>query len=299
MHTHPTLWLIGAGRLGSALCHSLYTQGWSPTGIWNRSSRDFSHLPCHTSTGPHPPQALYEADVVLLTVADDAIQNTFSRHLQKWSTKAKTIFLHCSGRLSSDTLSHETHRTLSVGGFHPLQAITDIQKAQLFEDIAVGIDGEPDAFQQAQAIVELLGGEAFSLEGVDKALYHAAAVTASNYLVTLASVAQGLLKDAGLQGEGLPLLLPLMKIALHNIERRGLPEALTGPLARADNATIAAHLQALESVSPVHKDLYVKLAQHTLPLATQLQIQREGNDEGLDAIKKMLSTSEESSRKRK
>ena len=106
------------------------------------------------------------------------------------------------------------------------------------------------------------------LEADDKALYHAAAVIASNYSVTLAATAARLLRRIGAsEDDSLRVLLPLMRSTLDNLERQGLPEALTGPIVRGDTGTVRRHLLELDAADGEAGMLYRCLALGTLPLA--------------------------------
>src|SRR5690606_24287151 len=95
--------------------------------------------------------------------------------------------------------------------------------------------------------------------------YHAAAVFASNYLVTLAATAVRILREIGVPEEdALPALIPLMRGTLDNLEDLGLASALTGPIARGDLDTVRTHLARL---SPDDRALYCALGRETLQLA--------------------------------
>jgi predicted short-subunit dehydrogenase-like oxidoreductase (DUF2520 family) len=121
-------------------------------------------------------------------------------------------------------------------------------------------------------LVDLLGGTALHLSSGEKTLYHAAAVIASNYTVTLAALASDLLVRQGVAPDlntALHYLMPLLRGTVDNLEALGLPEALTGPLARGDVGTVARHLEALEECAPELAHLYRHLARLTLPFAQQ------------------------------
>jgi predicted short-subunit dehydrogenase-like oxidoreductase (DUF2520 family) len=101
-----------------------------------------------------------------------------------------------------------------------------------------------------------------------KTLYHASAVAASNYLVTLMHLALELDRAAGLDGDtALNALLPLIKGTLDNIGKKGIPDALTGPVARGDVATASAHLKAIQEDTPELLPLYKCLGLYTIDLA--------------------------------
>jgi predicted short-subunit dehydrogenase-like oxidoreductase (DUF2520 family) len=93
-------------------------------------------------------------------------------------------------------------------------------------------------------------------------------VVASNYLVTLVDVALSLNRLVGMPSDGaFKALLPLIEGTLKNIASKGIPQALTGPVARGDVATVKAHLEAIEKSSAELVTLYKVLGCHTLGLA--------------------------------
>ena len=100
-----------------------------------------------------------------------------------------------------------------------------------------------------------------------KALYHAAASVACNYLVTLASEGVELMAAAGVPREAaLPALLPLLRGTVRNLEVLGLPRALTGPIARGDAPTVGRHLEAIRRERPVTEEMYRALGRRTVPI---------------------------------
>jgi predicted short-subunit dehydrogenase-like oxidoreductase (DUF2520 family) len=117
-------------------------------------------------------------------------------------------------------------------------------------------------------MVKDLGGTLLEITAEKKTLYHAAAVAASNYLVSLIHLALELNKAAGLpMNISFDALLPLIKGTLSNIGARGIPDALTGPIARGDVETVAAHLQAIEKDAPGLLAIYRCLGLYTVDLA--------------------------------
>jgi predicted short-subunit dehydrogenase-like oxidoreductase (DUF2520 family) len=103
-----------------------------------------------------------------------------------------------------------------------------------------------------------------------KALYHAAAVAASNYLVAVEDLATRLAVAAGVPpGEALRALLPLVHGTVRNLERRGLPAALTGPVARGDAEVVRTHRAALRALDPALDATYAALGRHALRVAVE------------------------------
>src|SRR5204863_9917097 len=132
--------------------------------------------------------------------------------------------------------------------------------------------GDGALVAQLDRLVELLGGTPLHLRAEEKTLYHAAATIASNYTVTLAALAADLLVREGIAPDAnaaLGHLIPLLRGTIDNLDTLGLPDALTGALARGDAGTVARHIEALQACAPDTAQLYRHLARLTLPLATE------------------------------
>jgi predicted short-subunit dehydrogenase-like oxidoreductase (DUF2520 family) len=140
---------------------------------------------------------------------------------------------------------------------HPLQTFTRTRGAEQLDGAFAAVTGETaEAIAVAQELAELLGLEPFELEDDRRALYHAGAAVASNYLVTLYRIASGLFDEAGAPPEA---LVPLMARTIEN----GFE--LTGPIARGDWATVDAHIEAIRAARPEVEPLYRTLAEATAP----------------------------------
>jgi predicted short-subunit dehydrogenase-like oxidoreductase (DUF2520 family) len=110
----------------------------------------------------------------------------------------------------------------------------------------------------------------FEIDDEGRAAYHAAASVASNFLVTLQAAAEAIAAGAGLgRGEARELLMPLVNQTVKNIAELGPEAALTGPIARGDEATVEAQRAAVEQVAPELLGLFDELAQRTRALARQ------------------------------
>jgi predicted short-subunit dehydrogenase-like oxidoreductase (DUF2520 family) len=286
-----TLTLWGAGRLGRALDTALRARFYNVS-LWSRRTHD---TPARfLSAQPTPSQ------IWIITVRDDAIAS-FATQLAEEAHVLPRVALHCSGRCAVAALDPLRKRGVAVGVMHPLLPIAPQTNANpsaqgLFSGGYIGLDGDEQATQTAESITKDLGGIAFSLCGMDRALYHAAAVIASNFLVTLAAQATQTLQAAGYTGDALPLLLPLMQASLDNLRNQGLPLALTGPYSRGDHATIEAHLHALQQLppptdanSPSLEQIYTILGQATLPIAIAQATQRDLDTAHITALRPLLA----------
>jgi predicted short-subunit dehydrogenase-like oxidoreductase (DUF2520 family) len=186
------------------------------------------------------------AEVVLLCVPDDAIAD-----VAQGLTPGDAWIGHVSGATSLSALAPHTRRF----SLHPLQTFTRSRGPEQLDGAFAAVTGEtPEAIEVAVELAQTLGLEPFSLADDRRALYHAGAAVASNYLVTLYRIAAGLLEEAGAPSEA---LVPLMRRTIEN----GFE--LTGPIARGDWATVDRHLEAIRAARPEVEPLYRLLAEAT------------------------------------
>ncbi|MFY9398130.1 MAG: D-glycero-beta-D-manno-heptose 1-phosphate adenylyltransferase [Desulfomonilia bacterium] len=254
--------VIGLGRVGGAMLSLLTDAGHRAR--WVISSKEArGDTPVFTDIPPSPEGAA----VVLLAVPDSVIVQTAQRIAAAWKDACEgLVFLHFSGLLTSEVLEPLAWYGGETGSLHPLQSIMDPELAG--EAIAGSLftfEGSEAARRAAQGLVDSLGSCMLGITKEDKVLYHAAAVMASNYLVTLASQAAELVEGAGLD---IGHLIPLMQGTLENIRAHGR-SALTGPIRRGDWETVLAHLQALERRFPDVLHSYLALGRSTAQLASR------------------------------
>jgi predicted short-subunit dehydrogenase-like oxidoreductase (DUF2520 family) len=128
----------------------------------------------------------------------------------------------------------------------------------------------PEALAFATDLARLLGMRPFEIDDDGRAAYHAAASVASNFLVTLLAAAERIAAGAGLAPhETRALLVPLLHRTVDNLAQIGPERALTGPVARGDDATVEAQRRAIEDVAPDLLDLFDELVRQTRALAAQ------------------------------
>ena len=156
-----------------------------------------------------------------------------------------------------------------VGGFHPLQTFAGIKQA--IENIpgsTFALEAEEPCWAPSKRWPTTSAGSWIKLKAEDKVAYHAAAVFACNYLVTLVKMATDLWQTFSIPpDQATKALLPLMRGTLHNIETIGIPQCLTGPIARGDTGTVKKHLDALQKKAPALLFPYKELGLQTIPVA--------------------------------
>jgi predicted short-subunit dehydrogenase-like oxidoreductase (DUF2520 family) len=214
--------VIGAGRVGSAIAARLAERGIEPR---------------------------EDADICLLCVPDGAIADV-ARGLTpghgRWVG-------HTSGATPLSALDPHEQRF----GLHPLQSFTRTRGPEQLDGAYAAITAETqEAREVGFELAQLLGLKPFALAERDRALYHAGAAIASNYLVTLHRAAGEIFEDVGAPVAG---LRPLMQGVIDS----GFE--LTGPIARGDWATVDRHLAAIRNRRPKLEPLYRVLAEATAP----------------------------------
>ncbi|HYT70611.1 MAG TPA: Rossmann-like and DUF2520 domain-containing protein [Gemmatimonadales bacterium] len=260
--------IIGPGRAGVGLALALTRAGYAVS-LYGRREKAVPQ-PLTLTVGPAdrapPPAWLAQAGVVILAVRDDAIRVLAASLAHTHAIRAEHVVLHLSGVQGQEALSPLVPARAALGSLHPLQTISDPERApERLTGAWAAVEGMPRAVQAAEAIARDLGMRPFRLTGQAKALYHAGAVFASNYFVVVEAVAQRLLRHAGLtDADAWQALRPLVEGTLENLTRGEPGGALTGPVARGDEDTIRRHL---ESLTPDDALLYRALGRAALELA--------------------------------
>lgn len=216
--------------------------------------------------------------LMLLAVPDAAVAHVAERVAATAEPVAlrAPMFAHLSGALDLVPLTALRERGYAVGSLHPLCAVPNVLPPEALDGITFALDAsEPRLLSTLEALARALGGRPRKVGGEERALYHAAAVTASNHLVTLLDDAVAMLGAIGWSGEeALAALLPLVRGTVENVAAAGLPHALSGPVRRGDAGTIATHIAALSAdpeLAHAH-ELYVRLGESTVRLARALEL---------------------------
>jgi len=264
----PTIGFIGAGTTGTALAVRLAQQGYQVIAVSSRSLASAEKLAdrisgCKVYNGSQELAGI--AQLVFITTPDDTIAKVAAE--VQWHNGQSIV--HCSGAHSIDILESAKQQGANTGCFHPLQTFASVDQA--IENIpgsTFAIEAEEPLASMLKEMANALEGDWVILKAGDKVLYHAAAVFACNYLVTLVKLATDLWRTFEVQpAQATKALMPLLQGTLSNIENVGLPNCLTGPIARGDLGTISRHLESLEKQAPSLLSIYRELGQQTIPIA--------------------------------
>jgi predicted short-subunit dehydrogenase-like oxidoreductase (DUF2520 family) len=259
---------IGAGTVGTALAIKLSECGYSVVAISDTNAgaaARFTHVVSSSHIYPNNQEIADNVDIVFITTPDSVIPVVASS--LRWQTGQSVI--HCSGADSTDTLEPAKQQGAYVGAFHPLQTFASVTKA--IENIpgsTFAIEAEEPLLSTLKDMVAALKCSWVIIEAKDKAAYHAAAVFVSNYLVTLVKLGTDLWKTFNVPPDrATAAMIPLLKGTLNNIANIGIPDCLTGPVARGDIGTVQKHLDTLGKRTPDMVSTYRELGLKTIPIA--------------------------------
>ena len=266
-----TLNLVGAGHVGRALGR-LFAAGGAFTvqdvltrnAASAREAVDFigAGQACTTLAQMRP------ARVWMLAVGDDAIVPACEA-LATHGQLAGAIVFHCSGAKASGELQAARAAGAHVASVHPVRSFADPQAvAADFAGTFCGIEGDQEALALLEPAFAAIGARLVRIDPTAKTVYHAAAVFASNYLVTVVDAALRAYEAAGVPASvARELARPLATEALVNVFRLGPEAALSGPVARGDFATVARQQQAVMRWDAATGRLYEALVPPTAELA--------------------------------
>jgi len=259
---------IGAGTVGTALAVRLSSEGYPVIAVSSRSqasARKLAQAVSGCQAFDNKQDVADAAELVFITTPDDAIASVASE--VQWHSGQSVV--HCSGALSTDILESAKKLGAQVGAFHPLQTFASVKQA--IENIpgsTFAVEAEEPLLSTLKDMATALDGHWIELKADDKVVYHAAAVIAGNYLVTLIKLATDLWQSFDIPPhQAAQALMPLIRGTIHNIETVGIPQCLTGPIARGDTGTIKKHLDALQKVAPALVSTYQELGRQTIPIA--------------------------------
>jgi predicted short-subunit dehydrogenase-like oxidoreductase (DUF2520 family) len=226
--------VVGDGRLGRAIAAALRAAGHAVDGPFGRGAR------CPG------------AEIVLLCVPDGEIGAAAA------AVDPGPLVGHCSGATGLGVI--DGHEAFSL---HPLMTVT--RDGAPFAGAGCAVAGAtPRALAIARELARSLGMAPVAIADADRAAYHAAACIASNFLVTLESLAERLAQTAGLDREP---LAQLVRATVANWAQLGAERALTGPIARGDEETVIRQRAAIAERLPDEIELFDALADATRRLA--------------------------------
>jgi predicted short-subunit dehydrogenase-like oxidoreductase (DUF2520 family) len=253
--------LVGPGRAGTAIALALAQRGVAPVGVAGRTPDAPSTRRVASRLGVPVREVEVvgrNAELVVIATPDAAIAPTAAALAPSIAPGA--LVVHLAGAVSPAALD-------AVARLRPDADLAVLHPLQSFPDADLGLARIPGSWcavagaPRVERLAIAVGMRPFRVADTDRVRYHAAACVASNHLVALMGQVQRLAEAAGVPFDA---FLPLVRATLDNVERLGPTDALTGPLARGDLATVAAHLDAIPASE---RDAYTELAREAGRLA--------------------------------
>ena len=209
------------------------------------------------------------AQVWLIGTPDREIAATAATVAAQAPLAPGNVVVHMSGATSSLDLAAAIERGAHAGSFHPVKTFADPgHAAASFAGTYVALEGDKKALKILRVALRKTGARAFEIEPRNKVLYHAGSVMVCNYLCALLEAGLRCYEAAGIRLEtAYRLMEPLVRETVDNAFRVGTVRALTGPIARGDDAIVLRQLEALRGRDRTLAALYRTLGQVALELA--------------------------------
>ena len=256
--------VIGAGRVGAVLASALRSAGHQIVAVGGESNASRTRIETMLPGVPvaKPTAVARAADLLLLTVPDDALDNVVRMLVASGAIHSGQYVVHTSGRHGLEILEPAAAIGARPIAMHPAMTFTgtDLDLPRL-ADCAFGVTAAAAERPVAARLVDDFRGRIVWIDEENRTLYHAALAHGANHLVTLVSEAMELLRSAG-SDDPAATLRPLLTAALDNTLTFG-DAALTGPIMRGDVETVRAHLASVALNQPSTLASYVAMARAT------------------------------------
>ena len=266
MDEKPTIAIVGAGNLGTALALALREAGYRIDSViargegksLTRARRLATQIGSKATIGVEQ----VNARILWLCVPDNAIARATASMADRFQGRGK-VALHSSGVLSSDEMAPLRRKGVSVASVHPLMTFVQRSRPTL-AGVSFAVEGDAKALRSARRIVRDLGGEPFTIRKKDKSAYHALGTFASPLLTSLLATTERVASLAGMTSRAARRrMLPILLQTVRNYGSLGPARGFSGPIVRGDVDTVRRHLEVLHSV-PVPRQVYLALARAAL-----------------------------------
>jgi len=267
---------IGAGRVAKGLGWGLAQSRHQVVAVSSRSIASAEQLAARIAgcrASAHPQDVVDHADLVFVTVPDDAIASVAAG--VRWRQGMAAV--HCSGATEVSALAAAANQGVQTGGFHPLQFFADPNAALAgLPGCSIGIEAQEPLLTRLEGLAAVLQCRVLRLPQGCRARYHAGAHYAGGFVFALLKEAADMWQSFGVSREdAVRALVPLLRGTATAAEQLGLALGLAGTYSRGDLGTVKKHLDDLARLGPDALHLYCELALRSIPLG----LERGGYDE--------------------
>lgn len=284
--------IIGGGKLGQTLGKLFYKHGvFRINEVVNSSvesaRKAVEFIGCGRAIGTLSEMSV--ADAYMITTPDDVIESVVEELASQHNFEQYPIVFHTCGALGSELLKSARAQGALVASVHPIKSVAEQNAAfETFSGTLCGAEGDEQALTVLSSAFESIGVHVIKINSTQKIIYHAGHVFASNYLVTLLSLAIQCYKIAGVSNDdAIKIIKSLSQGTLDNVIKLGPEAALTGPIARQEAQLIQQQFKTLSGESVSLGEAYQKLGLETVKLISG----KPGvSDEKLQAILQTLNS---------
>ncbi|GAB6847907.1 Rossmann-like and DUF2520 domain-containing protein [Paraburkholderia kururiensis] len=270
----PRIGFIGAGRIAFCLAHGFSRAGYPVAAIASRtpeSARALASQIGQCVAYDDPQEVVDAADIVFLTVPDDAIGST-ANSLRFDPLSARTgawALVHCSGASPVELLSAARDQGAATGGFHPLYLFAgNLADLARIAGCSVTIEADGRLKDALTDLARALGCHPLSIPPGGRMLYHAAAHYAASFALCSLAECVALWRKLGFdENDALRAVLPMLSGTIETARDKGLVNALAGPVSRGDAGVVEKQLALLESLGGDHAPLYALMTRRAIQLA--------------------------------
>jgi predicted short-subunit dehydrogenase-like oxidoreductase (DUF2520 family) len=284
----PQIGIVGAGPVGTALGIAFSRAGWPVAAVASRDAarrERFRQLVPGVRAFAEANAVVDDVELVFLTVPDDVVPR-LAHELRLYSGQA---MVHTSGLLGAEVLDPAMAAGTQAGGFHPLVAFADVDRAlEALPGATIAIEGDDQLAAMLADLATAIGGTPVRLAPGSKPAYHAAAVLAAGGVTALLDAIREVAAVVGLDEAGaMAIYLPLLEQTVGNARALGIAASLTGPAVRGDAGTVAAHRAALAADAPGATAIYEALLERMIEVS-----ERRGavTPEGAEHLRSVLAT---------
>lgn len=273
---------IGAGKVGFSLGKYFKEHNVIVTGYYSKSPESAKSAADFTNTKAYDTMEmlLRESDTLFITVPDRHIGEVWDC-IKNLDIKNKNI-CHCSGSIASTAFFDGEKLGASVYSVHPLYAISSkYESYQELQNAYFTLEGSQNHMKEMITFLQQAGCRVITITPENKSLYHCGAVVVSNLVVGLYAMGVHMLESCGFEKEDAQnALVPLFLGNAQSVAEKGAVAALTGPVERADVATIEKHLQSIKNVSDLKSkeefsQIYLLLSEQLLAIAGEKHPDRD------------------------
>lgn len=277
----PIFYLIGAGRVGSALAFHLENLNYSINSLVENNANRLQYLKAHYAwnflKSETDSKDIKKASVIFISVGDRQIPEIvllLSQLQTDWSNK---IVCHLSGALPAEVLHPLRQQGASIASFHPVYSFSDDPRDNRnLDEIWFDTEGDPLAQKTLSEIFQTANNHIISVDTNQKLAIHTACVFLANFNVALAQISSEMINNINLNSaDHFKMFRPLIHSTISQIGAAGPAKALTGPLKRADTSTITAHLNFLKSKYPDLLNIYIVMSQKLIKISGLPKKQKE------------------------